>query len=328
VDRSVYSIRPFLASDFEGVARLQRELDPEHAATAEEIRHWDHLLNLEPDHLNLKFTVERVGTGELVGEGSPTQPSFNYDPRRYWIWVGVAPAHRRKGIGAEVFSLLESEARARNALGLWGNTRESDLGGVRFLQSRGFRILRRLWLSRLELPNIDLSSVPDRTASLERDGIRFTTLAEVGRALPEARQRLYHLSQLSAADIPRVGTYRPISFDEFVALELEAPGTIPEAIFLACKDSEIVGMTTLERELSPPTTLRVGFTGIHPNYRGRGIATELKLRAIRFARQLNMRYLVTGNDSMNRPILAINQKLGFRPETIWIQGEKSMPGDP
>jgi len=83
-------------------------------------------------------------------------------------------------------------------------------------------------------------------------------------------------------------------------------------------------MSSLERDLARPDTLRVGYTGTHPDFRGRGIGTELKRRAAHFARGRGFRYLIAGNDSLNGPILAINRRLGFRPETVWIQGEKSL----
>jgi len=324
MDRSAYLVRPFVDSDFEAEVRIDREIDPEHAFTVEEVRHWNEILNLEPDHANVKFAVEERQTGEAVGYGSLAQPSFNYDPRWFWIWVAVGPAHRRRGIGTELFARLEAEALARNGLGFWGSTREQDADGVRFLERRGFRVLRKIWQSRLDLSELDFSAVPDRSIPLAREGFRLSTLAEEGSTSPEIRQRLYRLSQISAADIPRLGTFHPVSFDEFVALDLDAPGSMPEGLFLACKGTEVVGMSSLERALARPDTVQVGYTGTHPEFRGRGIGTELKRRAALFARQSGFRFLLTGNDSLNRAILKINHRFGFRPDTVWIQGDKSL----
>ena len=55
-------------------------------------------------------------------------------------------------------------------------------------------------------------------------------------------------------------------------------------------------------------------TGVLPAYRGRGIALALKLLAIRAARQDGVRYLRTNNDAENVPMLAVNCRLGYRPE--------------
>lgn len=324
MDLAGYSIRPYVDTDVEAEVRIDREMDPEHAPTAEELRHWNGLLLIERDRVNLKFAVEERATGEVVAYGSLAQPSFNYDPRRFWIWVAVRPAHRRRGIGSQIYTHLEGEAVARNGLGLWGNTREEDPAGVRFLEGRGFRILRKGWQSRLDLTTLNLSEIPDRAARLEREGFRFVTLAEEGATSLEVRRRLYRLCQICDADVPHLGPFHPVSFEEFVAIDLDSPGAMPEGVFLARKDAEIVGMSSLERDLARPDTLRVGYTGTMPEFRGHGLATELKRRAVHFARERGFRFLVTHNDSMNRPIWAINQRLGFRQETVWIQGEKPL----
>ncbi len=323
-----YAIRPFLDTDFEAIARLAREMDPEHSGTAEEFRHWDEVQNLERDHLNLKSVAEERRTREVVGWGSLTQPTFNFDPRRFWIWTAVAPGHRQRGIGTELFSRMEQEARVRNGIGLWADTGETDPAGIRFFERKGFRILRKSWLSRLDLGNLDLSAIPDRSASLEREGFRFTTLTEEGATSLEVRRKLCRLCQLSRADIPRIGQFHPASFEEFVATEIETPRSMTEGIFLACHGANIVGTSTLERDLARPDTLWVGYTGTDPDFRGRGIATEVKRRATLFAQERGFRFLIAGNDSLNHPILAINQRFGFRPETVWVQGEKSWATSP
>jgi len=55
-------------------------------------------------------------------------------------------------------------------------------------------------------------------------------------------------------------------------------------------------------------------TGVLKEYRGRKIALALKLLAIRFARACGATYIRTNNDSQNAPILAINEKLGYKPQ--------------
>jgi GNAT superfamily N-acetyltransferase len=103
---------------------------------------------------------------------------------------------------------------------------------------------------------------------------------------------------------------------------------MPQGIFLACTTDEVVGMSSLLTDLGRPDTLRVGYTGTHPAFRGRGIATELKRRSAEFARERGYRFLVTGNDSLNRPMLGINERFGFHAETVWIQGERPLSDIP
>jgi GNAT superfamily N-acetyltransferase len=60
-------------------------------------------------------------------------------------------------------------------------------------------------------------------------------------------------------------------------------------------------------------------TGVDRRYRSRGIATALKLLAIRCARRYRAAYLRTNNDSLNAPMLAVNQKLGYISQPGWYR---------
>jgi mycothiol synthase len=204
------------------------------------------------------------------------------------------------------------------------NARESEPVSVRFLDRHGFVPIRRTWMSRLTLTDLDPSNFPDRSKLMHAAGIRITTLANEGPDRPEVRHRLYEQGRTSSIDTPRMGEYYPPSFEEFIAMSIEYPTALPEAIFLACHGSEYVGWSTLPRVLASPDTLDIGFTGTLRKYRGRGIASELKRHAVEYARSHGYSYIITGNDSLNTNIWAINEKLGFRREQTLIQAEKTL----
>jgi hypothetical protein len=48
------------------------------------------------------------------------------------------------------------------------------------------------------------------------------------------------------------------------------------------------------------------------------------LMATRYARSLAATFIRTNNDSQNAPILAINKKLGYKPEPGWYKWEKGL----
>jgi mycothiol synthase len=59
------------------------------------------------------------------------------------------------------------------------------------------------------------------------------------------------------------------------------------------------------------TGLVWGFTSVRPEFRGRGIATALKVRAIEMARARGMTRIQTENHQDNAAMLTVNRRLGF-----------------
>jgi len=324
MDPENYTVRPFVETDFEAVARINAVIDPRFPETAEDARRWQELVTRDPDRVMLKLVAEDTRSGTMVAWGGLTHTLWNYHPRKYYIRVAVHPDHRGRGIGQELYSRLEKNAVDRKAVCLWSNAREHDLRSVRFLERKGFGTVRKTWLSRLDLTNLELSGFPDRSKAMVDQGIRITTFAAEGSDRPEVQRRLYELSRITSEDVPRVGDYTPISFEDFVRIDVVGPHVLPDAIFLACHGEEYIGWSSLQLLEGLPDTLDIGFTGTLPMFRGRGIASELKRRAVEYARARGYRFLLTGNDSLNPRIWAINEKLGFRKEETWIQAEKTL----
>lgn len=78
---------------------------------------------------------------------------------------------------------------------------------------------------------------------------------------------------------------------------------------LACHGEEWVGVARIARQ--PDGTLMNGFTGVIPEYRGRGLGFAVKLAGLLHARQLGSPSIATSNHSANAPMLAINHRLGY-----------------
>jgi GNAT superfamily N-acetyltransferase len=324
MDQRTYSLRPFVDPDYQEVARINSIAVPEFPETAEDARHWSELIARDPARLMRKLIVEEAGSGTVVAWGGITHTLFNFHPHKYFVRAVVHPSHRGRGIGQELYNRLEQEAVARGAFCLWSSAREDEPFSVRFLQRQGFVTLRKTWTSRLSLGELDLSKFPDHSNALSSLGIRITTLAAEGADRLETRRRLYELSRITSEDAPRMGEYEPVSYQEFVDIDVEGPTVLPDAIFLAVSGENLVGWTTLQRLRGLPDSLDIGFTGTLPEFRGRGIASELKRRAVEYARDHGYRYILTGNDSLNPRIWAINEKLGFRKLVVFVQAEKNL----
>jgi mycothiol synthase len=330
VDSKEFTLRVARDEDYVAEARLRAKLDPGYAPSADEIRHWRVSESSAPGHFLHRLVVDRRGSDEPVAFGDVAHTSFNFHPRKYWIMTIVDPAFEGRGIGTALYASLEQVALARNPLCLWTSVREGQVRAVRFFERNGFSVLRRTWRSQLEVNEAAVHAIPDRSRELAAEGVRFTSLVEEGWARDDVRHRVYDLGMAASADVPRAGEFEPVPYEQWVQIDVENPRSIPEGFLLAAVGDAYVGLTILQEISNRTDALHVGFTGTDPKFRGRGIASELKRRSVAFARNRGVRYLITNNDSLNHPMWAINQKLGFQRQDTRLVGEKTFPstGDP
>lgn len=314
-----YRIRDFTPEDYVHEIRVRAALDPAVKFSVEEIRHFDSLLSQSPFVVRKLIASTKPGD-DPIGIAVLNSDIESSDRRTFWSDVSVEPPHQGRGVGRLLASALETEARRAGARRLFASARVEDSRAIRFLARQGFSEIRRTWRSRLALA--EATRLPDRTAVLAQEGIRFSSLAEEDPNDPKLLQELYALSTTAGADEPRYAPYSAPPFDQFVELEIRRPAVIPEAYLIARHSGRIIGVSSLIRLEAQPDAVFQSFTGILREYRGRGIATELKRRIVEHARTAGYRTMFVGNDSLNEPILGINRKLGFRPERERIIGER------
>lgn len=328
MDLSRYAVRPFRDGDYEARSRIGNQLEPEFPTTAEELRQWDRMY-LAPQLVKLDFIVEERASGRGVAYASLHHMPSMFNPRRFWAEVQVEPGHQHQGIGLALYKQLEGLALGHQAELLWAGARADDERGVRFFERAGFSVHRRTWMSRLALDTVRPDALRPGPG-IRAPEVTFTTLVEEGADRRDVQERIHRLDTEASRDSPRMGRMTEISFEQYAELAFRGPRYFPEAVFLARVDHDYVAMTTFERLPAEPDTVLVGFTGTLPAYRGRGLASELKRRAVEFARARGYRYMRTFNDSENPRIWAINEKLGFAVQLVWLTGEKRFgptPGD-
>lgn len=316
-----YQFRGFQSSDYPAEAALWTRLDPGRTFSADEIRRNDETF-FKPPMVLFQIVAEERSSGRAVGIGSLRSDPESFDPQTFWADVDVDPVHQGQGLGVALANAVNAEAERRRARRLWAQIRVDDARAVRFLARQGFTEQRRSWRSRLEIARA--ATLPDRSDAFRREGISFLTLAEENVADPAVLRDLYEVYEATTADEPRVGPFTPIAIEQFVEEELRGPYFLPDAYFLARDGDRFVAVSILRRAEGEADTLHQAFTGTRREYRGRGIATELKRRAVEYARLHGYRVIRTGNDSLNHPMLAINRKLGFKPESERIVAEKRL----
>jgi GNAT superfamily N-acetyltransferase len=312
------SIRVLIEDDAPGTAALINEGASE-PATIETIRE-----RLRGDGRPLS-DVLRLGAFEgerQIGYGHAVRSNWMSDGL-YWLHITVDPALRRRGIGSRLYIALLDHVRGQGATALRGEAREAEPDALPFAEHHGFMIDRHIFESTLDLAAFDGTPFAESIKRAEAQGIRFFTMADVGNTL-EARRRLYELERTVARDIPggSESTIRP--FETFLQQVCDDPAYLPDGQIVAAVDEAWVGLAAILR-IPGANGMYNGITGVLPAYRGRGIALALKLLAIYTARRHGAAYLRTNNDSQNAPMLAVNRKLGYRPEPGYYRMLATLP---
>ncbi len=304
---------------FKGVLGVWNSAFPHLSTSLDELRHdyesWDH------EKYTWKPYVAVGSEGTIVAYADYNHWPGSYHPQKYGMDIVVHPAFRRRGVGRLLYDRLWEELERRGATEIRASAQETVPEGIRFLQRRGFEERRRTWESVLDLDRFDPSRFPQ--ALEEKEGLEITTLAAVGRT-PEAERRLYEMHAELLEDVPRIGEYTPVPFDLFREWNLESPGHLPEGYFLAKAGETFVGECVLARMEAVEGGLTHGLTGVRRAYRGQGLATALKVRALAWAKEAGFATVRTWNDSLNEPMLAINVKLGFQREPAWVNMVKEV----
>ncbi len=253
--------------------------------------------------LHLVAVTEGGGIAGHLQATDRTLPAPSRRPGQCHFSLAVAPTHRRRGIGGALYGCAERFAQERRARLLYASYVETpDAPAAPFLRARGFAPLERFLPSALDLRAFDPARYAEAMRRVEAQGIRLTTYAEMGDGMGH-RRSLYGLEQVARASQPfrAVGPYVPALFE---AWEREFSQWDPQTIFLAVVVPSDVWAGVV-------TGLEWYFTGVLPDWRGRGIATALKVRCLVEAKRRGIVRMETENHEDNAAMLAVNRKLGF-----------------
>jgi GNAT superfamily N-acetyltransferase len=317
-------LRAFAPADYVSVIAVNRASYPDYTESLEEWRHWDESWD------SSKYFKERVVAedgGRVVGWGQVSHMPWQFLADKYRVDVTVLPEQRRRGHGSALHGRLLATVRARGAIAVQASAKESMADGVAFLSSRGYRERKRDWESRLFVRKFDFARFAGADERVTKQGIRITTLAAEKERDLEALRKAYDLSEDCSRDVPSVDPPTPRPYEEWMRNVIEAPNHLPEAYFIAIDTTgRYLGVSDLFSSLDDPTFLWQGLTGVRREARGKGIAMALKLRTVRYALDRGVEHIKTWNDQRNRPMLSINETLGFERQPAWIVYEKELSG--
>ena len=312
-------IRGFEPKDYPRMVEISNLLYPTHRSTVKEAR-------FDDDHFDKKYFLHRWVAEDPEGAGvvavaDLSHMPWNFHPHKFWMDLEVHPEWQRRGIGQAMYEATNAELRAKDAIVVRSSTQEDKTESVRWLEKRGFVEKLRNWESHLNLASLDEAKFADK--AVVPQGFEIVTLKDARREDPACLRAIFDMANAIGPDIPSPDVYTPTTYEMFLS-HVDSPSTLEDGYFLAKDGDRYVGISNLWKSEGLPDVLYQGLTGVLREYRGRGLAWALKMRTIAYARERGSRQIRTWNNTMNRPILNINEALGFVKQPVWITFQKEL----
>ena len=237
------------------------------------------------------------------------------------VWVD--PVERRRGIGRQILSRLEQQARASVADGTGGpgelphflnaGADDSNHASLAFAQDAGYAPVRYGFLMRRPL-DVDIPDVP-MPAGLE-----------VRPVLPEHHRAIWESDTEAFRDHWEARVREDSEFAQFT----EHPDTDTSLWQVAWDGDEVAG--SVLNGIYPDENAKVGVqlgwldhVSVRRPWRRRGLASALIARSLRVLRDRGMEIASLGVDAENPTgALGVYEKLGFTPHRRWVTYRKPM----
>ena len=301
------TLRPATLDDVAWSAAFQTARDPSEPANEQQMRHW--WTFRDPERIEDRWIVEAHGAQiGIAYYGHPIWEKAPMRAARVLAWFARDDL-RAERIG-RAFDVLEPYAIADGASVFAAGTREDFDDEHAALVARGYKEERRSKSWELDLvanrERIAAMTAGSR-ARMRDEGIELTTID--GVADPDKWRKLHAMVEASIQDIPTTIPHAPESFASFMQW-MSSPGMHTDRLWVAREGTSIVGMSVLEY---PPGVGNVwtDYTGTARAVRGRGVGRALKCETVTQATALGVTHVRTNNDGENKPILHLNEEMGY-----------------
>jgi GNAT superfamily N-acetyltransferase len=208
------------------------------------------------------------------------------------VMIQVDPAHQGRGVGRLLLERVQRVVASAEVTGIAnGDARSLDV-----VTHWGFQPVREHRIS-----GVDPRTVPDPPSAPA--GLRVVPLEDAGA------EAVWVCHQEAAADDPS-GLTRPMPFETHLATQWRTPVHRADLGRAVVDGDRVVAYSQVDVADDRAWN---AMTGCLPDHRGRGLARLAKQHALGALAAAGVTLCSTGNDEANRPMLAVNDRLGYRP---------------
>lgn len=311
-----WSIRDFTGdeADYLAVSALASSVSPT-VGVVGHIRAWDNADRLARRAWSRVLAVD--SGGRVLGFAQQRELAQFPAPGRRLLQIVVAPATRGLGVGHRLLQAIEERARASGGYELVCSGPEVP-ATTAWMAEHGYSLIDQEVEMVLEPVLVDMGRLARRRRALLDDGIVIVDLAHLQRTHDDWLERLHALVSGLTADIPTpLGTPPPQSLEDFIHTELEDPAADPRTVWVALQGDHWVAMSELRVSPDAPDPVRQELTGTRRDWRGRGLATTLKLVGLAWSLEQGWTRVTTNTSTANAAMRAVNRRLGFQVVKTW-----------
>jgi GNAT superfamily N-acetyltransferase len=243
---------------------------------------------------------------------------------KYRLDLLVHPDWRLRGIGSLLLDHLLQGLNALGATTVQARVDAAEEASLTFLTHRGFSETQRMVELHLTLSEAALLRWDALASDLAAQGIAFRSLATAQETDPACWRKLADLHNAALPDWPDPDP-GPVELVSPPAFQRQLAGwsVIFDAFFIAIHDEQFVGYSGLADPYPGQVVVESAGTAVRPEYRGRHIATALKVACLAAARQRGFGSAVTR--SANPAMVRVNEKLGFQRGPVEVRLVRAMP---
>ena len=311
-------------ADYQILTDLWNACEPDYPQTLKETQF--ELENIPPTRTTLIYLAEL--DGKMVGQSNSTCRHTVKQPHGFWVSVRVHPEYRNRGIGAQLFEHHMKALEPHKPTKFKCSVDEDKPFALHFAKKRGFVEEVRHWESRLDVQAFDTAPYKGLEEKVNDLGVKLVPLSELMDRAPNYKDRIYDLDWECTLDEPLPDPPVKPEKGPWLRQHFENPNFTPEAYLIAidgaANENAWIGMNELSRSQEGDGLLYNGFTALRRGYRNKGIATALKVKNIAWAKANGFKEIRTWNNSVNKPMLAVNTKLGFEKQPADIGMKKEI----
>lgn len=295
------SIRKGGVPDFPAISELHNIVWPHHHRGLQEFLRDEEVM--QPECRPYFWLAEWDET--LVGFAEANRNVASYHPKKWLCAVSVLPDHRHRGVGSQLHDEMVAFLDGEGLLSLTVRLSDADEPSLQFAQKRDYEEVKRDFESELDLQSLDCGLL----AKMAESPAEIRSVANLDS--PDFRKEMHEVFEIVRVDTPRAEPPTPLTFEQFQTLVLDDPEFLKAGSQIALVEGRVVGFSGIYHT-EVEGQLFQWLTAVKREHRGKGVAQALKSHSAQWAIANGYRTVRTDNDIRNGPMLAINNRMGFR----------------